>query len=87
MNINNQRDVEFGHLFDILFNMTANEVAVYGSLIGFLLSQDLTQQEQGALGNFLMLVAQVMVSMGAQNNLVTARQQARIDDTGYWGHA
>lgn len=86
MNINNRKAPEFGHLADVLYNMSANEVAIYGSIIGFIIGQDMTQQEQGSLGNFLMLVAQVLVSMGAQNNLVSARKEQRTNDINRWNH-
>ena len=37
------------------------------------MSQDLTPMEQQALGNFLMLVSQVMITISAQNFLVQQR--------------
>lgn len=57
----------------LILNMSANEQATFGYVIGLLMSQDLTPMEQQALGNFLMLVAQVMITISAQAMLVQNR--------------
>lgn len=56
-----------------LLNMSANEQSTLGFIVGFLLSQDLSPMEQQALGNFIMLLSQVMITISAQNMLVQNR--------------
>lgn len=80
MSINNHRETEFEKSLDIIFNLTANESVLFASLIGIALGQELNANEQNALGNFLMLIAQELCTLGAQNQMVQQRQSTNSND-------
>ena len=70
---NNIKAPECKTYASFILNLTANEQATLAYFIGIIMSQDLTPMEQQALGNFLMLVSQVMITISAQNFLVQQR--------------
>ncbi|HBD06012.1 MAG TPA: hypothetical protein DCY93_01190 [Firmicutes bacterium] len=79
MAFNNQRETEYEKALDVIFNLTANEAVIYASAIGILLGQQLNATEQNSLGNFLMLIAQELCTLGAQNQMVQSRRGENSD--------
>lgn len=79
--INDIRAPECKSYARFILNMSANEQSTLAFVLGLVLSQELTPMEQQALGNFLMLLSQVMITVSAQNMLV----QQRLDDDGQNG--
>ncbi len=77
MAINNIRETEYEKAIDTLLNLTANEQVIFGSIIGIMLGQNLNPNEQNAVGNFLMLIAQELCTLGAQNQMVQMRTRRR----------
>lgn len=61
---------DYKSLSDFLFSFTGNEFAIFASIIGFIISQDLDIDEVNSLGNFLECVGQFMLSKAAQDQVI-----------------
>lgn len=55
-----------------LLNLTPNEITLLASFLGLFFSQFLTPNQQNVLGNFFELMGQVLITMGAQGQYITA---------------
>lgn len=53
-----------------LKKLTPNQLTVIGSLIGVLMSQNLSADEAQSLGNVLELIGQVLLTYGSQKQLL-----------------
>lgn len=60
---NNQEIKQFANFLN---RLSGNELALIGMVSGYVISQGLTSDQLGALGNFFELVGQVMLTIGAQ---------------------
>ena len=58
---------------DDIFNTNPYVSSLVSALIGFLLIDDLTANEQNTLGNWLMLIAQVLITNGTSQALIEQR--------------
>lgn len=58
---------------DDVFNTNPIVSSLVCTIIGFLLIDDLTANEQNTLGNWLMLIAQILVTNGTSQALVEQR--------------
>ena len=54
---------------DFLYKLSGKELALIASASGFLLSQNLTPSQLNSIGNFLEAVGQIMLCIGAQEQL------------------
>lgn len=63
---------------DDIFHLNPKISTALFALIGYILIDDLTSQEQNALGNWLMLAAQVLVTNATSQDLI---QSKAINDT------
>lgn len=68
MNPEEQQSVK--HFASFLLSLPQNEYTALAFVIGLILSQPLTRQEKSSLGNFLMEIAQTMVTIASQQNLL-----------------
>lgn len=68
----NQRE-EIRNYADFLYGLSGNELGFLASAIGLLLSQNLDLYQLNSLGNFLEAVGQLMLSIGAQEQLRRAK--------------
>lgn len=50
-----------------LYSLSATELTALGAIIGIMMGQALTTNEQGTLGNFFELVGQTLLTMNTQN--------------------
>jgi len=57
------------------FSAGGNEFALLSSLIGIVLTKDLTIDEQNSLGNFLVGIGQTMMTAAAQNQVIIDEQR------------
>lgn len=55
---------------NFLKNIPAETLTVSGCVIGFLLIDDFTPAEQNSLGNFFMLIGQILCSNSAQQQVI-----------------
>lgn len=70
------------------FSLPPQLMTALGTVLGFAVLGDLNGDQQNALGNFLMLIAQIMETNAAQLQLLedqqtarqTARQKAQLQD-------
>ena len=53
-----------------LKGLSPNEITILGSILGIVLSQNLTANEAQSLGNMLELVGQALLTYGAQKQLL-----------------
>ena len=60
---------------NLLPNISPKLFTLSATTIGFILLDDLTANEQNALGNWLMLVAQVLCTNGFYRQVMQERQQ------------
>ena len=60
---------------NLLPNISPKLFTLSATTIGFLLLDDLTANEQNALGNWLMLVAQVLCTNGFYRQVIEERKQ------------
>ena len=65
---------DYKSLSDYLFSFTGNEFAIISSIVGFVISQNLSIDEVNSLGNFLEAVGQFMLSKAAQDQVIQNRQ-------------
>lgn len=71
-------------LYDLIFSLPPRSFTLVAILFGFILIDDLTAAEQNALGNFIILIGQVLETNSAQQQLVQNRSsninQKNIND-------
>lgn len=60
---------EIKNYASFLYGLTGNELALLASAAGFLLSQGINSNQINSLGNFLEGVGQIMLIIGAQEQL------------------
>ena len=65
---------DYKSLSDFLFSFTGNEFAIFASLVGFIISQNLTIDQVYSLGNFLECVGQFMLSKASQDQVIDNRK-------------
>ena len=65
---------DYKSLSDFLFSFTGNEFAIFASLVGFIISQNLTIDQVNSLGNFLECVGQFMLSKASQDQVIDNRK-------------
>ncbi len=63
------------NLFDFIFDLPPKTLTLIAILLGFMMIDDLTFNEQNALGNFLMLIGQVLETSATQGQLLNSKQQ------------
>ena len=66
---------DYKSLADYLFSFSGNEFAIVSSIIGFIISQNLTIDQVNSLGNFFEAVGQFMLVKAAQDQVIVNRQQ------------
>ncbi len=81
MSVNNDQQQKIQEFVTYLLNLTPNELGALGSLLGVLLSQNLTPIQQNVFGNFFELIGQVMLAMGSQGQYVNETQIEDSHDT------
>ncbi len=86
MNQQNQKEKCCSDKFSsILLSLTPEQFTAIAVLIGFLAADDLSVDEQNTLGNFLMTIGQIIVTIAGQKAILEAEQSdsqmpQRIDD-------
>ena len=68
---------DYDSLADYLFSFTGNEFAIFSSIIGFIISQNLTIDQANSLGNFFELIGQFMITKAAQDQVLQSKQNNR----------
>lgn len=63
-------------------NVSAKSFTISAMVIGYLLIDDTTAEEQNALGNWLMLVAQVLCTNGFYKQLQNSRAKTNYPNDG-----
>ena len=66
---------DYKSLTDYLFSFTGNEFAIISSIVGFVISQNLSIDEVNSLGNFLEAVGQFMLSKASQDQVIQNRKE------------
>ncbi len=66
---------DYKSLSDYLFSFTGNEFAIISSIVGFVISQNLSIDEVNSLGNFLEAVGQFMLSKASQDQVIQNRKE------------
>lgn len=70
--MNNQGNNRGNPFQRILERFSPNELTLLGFALGFSWSQGLSAQELNTLGNFILLIGQVMVTNAAQINFINS---------------
>lgn len=65
---------DYASLSDYLFSFTGNEFAIISSIIGFIISQNLTIDQVNSLGNFFEAIGQFMLSKASQDQVILNRK-------------
>ena len=65
---------DYKSLADFLFSFSGNEFAIFASIVGFIISQNLSIDEVNSLGNFFECVGQFMLSKAAQDQVIDNRR-------------
>lgn len=65
---NNFQNIDYKGLSSLLNLLDPIEFAIVGSILGIILSIPLTADEQNALGNFLILIGQEMLTIQSHEN-------------------
>lgn len=68
---------DYDSLADYLFSFTGNEFSIISSIIGFVISQNLTIDQANSLGNFFELIGQFMITKAAQDQVLQSKQNNR----------
>ena len=68
---------DYDSLADYLFSFTGNEFAIFSSIIGFIISQNLSIDQVNSLGNFFESVGQFMLAKAAQDQVIQSKQNNR----------
>lgn len=64
--------------FDDLFNINPKYSTTIGFILGIILTSNLTSYEQNTLGNWLMLIAQTIITNASSQNLIESRINGNI---------
>mgnify|MGYP003318989209 CR=1 FL=1 len=75
MNNNN----EFTNFSKWLSSLSANEFTLSAMFIGFIITQNLNYQEQNTIGNWFECVGQIILTLSAQNQLLTPSDPSIIE--------
>lgn len=71
-------------LYDLIFSLPSKSFTLVSVLFGFILIDDLDAAEQNALGNFLMLVGQILETNSSQqaliNNIIQSKELQTLKD-------
>ena len=70
---------DYDSLADYLFSFTGNEFAIFSSIIGFIISQNLSIDQVNSLGNFFESVGQFMLAKAAQDQVIYYRDRRNND--------
>lgn len=70
--------MEGGISLSFFFDMPAELMTALGTVLGFALLGDLNYNQQNSLGNFLMLIAQVLETNSSQQQLLDNQKMATI---------
>lgn len=65
-------------LYDFIFSLPPKTLTLVSILLGFMLIDDLTPNEQYSLGNFIMLTGQVIETSAAQGQLLLSKSESMI---------
>ncbi len=65
---------DYKSLSDYLFSFNGNEFAILSSIIGFVISQNLTIDQVNSLGNFFESIGQFMLSKASQDQVIENRK-------------
>ena len=79
--MNQQGNTRGNPLQRILERFSPNELTLLGFALGFSWSQGLSAQELNTLGNFILLIGQVMVTNAAQINFINSSIYGNISQT------
>ena len=66
---------DYKSLADYLFSFNGNEFAIIASIIGYVISQNLSIDEVNSLGNFFECVGQFMLSKSAQDQVIINKKK------------
>ncbi len=66
----NQGKFDFKQYASFLQTLDPFEYTIFAAVIGFIWSGELTMYEKSSLGNFIMEIGQVMVTIAAQESLL-----------------
>ena len=64
------KNFDFKEEARFLHKLDPNEYAIASAIIGFLISNGLTTNEKNSLGNFIIQVGQILITIAAQENLL-----------------
>ena len=70
---------DYDSLADYLFSFTGNEFAIFSSIIGFIISQNLSIDQVNSLGNFFESVGQFMLAKASQDQVIYNRNRRNND--------
>lgn len=60
-------------LYDMIFSLPPKSFTLVSVIIGFILIDDLDGAEQNALGNFIIMIGQVLETNSGQQQLISSR--------------
>lgn len=65
-------------LYDLIFSLPPKQFTLVGVILGFLLIDDLSPAKQNSLGNFIILIGQIIEASSAQaqviQNMINTKQ-------------
>lgn len=62
-----------------IFDLPPRTLCIVATILGLLMVDDLTAAEQNSLGNFIILIGQVLETNSAQQAVFSSRQQTQIN--------
>lgn len=65
------KNFDFKEEARFLHTLDPTEYTIAASIVGFLISDGLSINEKNSLGNFIILIGQVLITISAQENLLT----------------
>lgn len=66
-NYDNFKDMSCNNFITYLLSLSATELTILASILGFLLAQNIDANKQNSLGNFFELIGQTLLTISAQN--------------------
>lgn len=66
-------------LYNLIFSLPPKQLTLVAVLLGFLLLDDLSANEQNTLGNFLMLIGQVLETSATQMQYLQGLQSNNMN--------
>lgn len=73
-------NVDYHSISHFLFELSGNEFGIIGSIIGYVLCQNLDIDEQNSIGNLFELIGQMMLSIASQNQVRQNDKNQKIRD-------